>query len=179
MHVHKRTFVLAAIAASAFALSGCQTLKGWGEKIGIGGGKVDLTGAQEVPPVKTEAKGNAEIKVASDKTVSGSVSTTGMNGVAAHIHQGATGRNGPVIIPLTKKGDGGWTVPAGAKLTDAQYEAYKAGEEPEDDSWVLDFQKWAGLYEVWLDRRQGYAQEMQRLRAEHPSLSKIMQPSGV
>jgi predicted small secreted protein len=126
--MHKRTLVLAAIAGSAFALSGCQTLKGWGEKIGLGGGKVQLTGAQEVPPVKSEAKGSAEIKVASDRTVSGSVTTSGVNGVAAHIHQGATGRNGPVIIPLTKKGDGAWAVPAGAKLTEAQYEAYKAGD---------------------------------------------------
>jgi predicted small secreted protein len=128
MHAHTRTFMLALIAASALALTGCQTLKGWGEKIGIGGGKVELTGAQEVPPVKTDGKGAAEIKVAADKTVSGSVTTTGVSGVAAHIHQGAAGRNGPVIIPLTKKGDGAWSVPTGAKLTDAQYDAYKAGD---------------------------------------------------
>lgn len=128
MHAHKRTFVLAAIATCALALSGCQTLKGWGEKIGIGGGKAELTGAQEVPPVKTDAKGTAEIKVGSDKAVTGTVTTSGVNGVAAHIHQGATGRNGPVIIPLTKKGDSTWAVPSGAKLTDAQYEAYKAGD---------------------------------------------------
>jgi hypothetical protein len=64
-------------------------------------------------------------------------------------------------------------------MSETFYEAYKAGEEPEDDGWVLDFQKWAGLYEVWLDRRQAYSQEMERLRAEYSSLSKIMQPSGV
>jgi len=125
--MQKRTLMLAAIAASALALAGCQTVKGWGQKIGIGGGAT-LTGAQEVPPVSTDAKGSASIKVASDKTVSGSVTTTGVNGVAAHIHQGATGRNGPVIIPLTKKGDHEWAVPAGAKLTEAQYEAYTAGD---------------------------------------------------
>jgi hypothetical protein len=123
MHAQTRTFMLALIAASALALTGCQTVKGW-----VGGGKIQLTGAQEVPAVKSDAKGTADIKVAADKTVSGSVTTTGVNGVAAHIHQGATGRNGPVIVPLTKKGDGAWTVPAGAKLTDAQYEAYKAGD---------------------------------------------------
>jgi hypothetical protein len=33
-----------------------------------------------------------------------------------------------VIIPLTKSGDGTWSVPAGAKLTDAQYAAFKAGD---------------------------------------------------
>ena len=94
---HSR-ILLALIAASALGLSGCETMKGWGQKIGIGG--ADLTGAQEVPPVKTSAKGTAKINVASDKTVSGSVTTSGINGVAAHIHQGATGRNGPVIVPL-------------------------------------------------------------------------------
>jgi hypothetical protein len=40
----------------------------------------------------------------------------------------AAGKNGPVIVPLAKSGEGTWSVPAGAKLTDAQYEAYKAGE---------------------------------------------------
>jgi CHRD domain-containing protein len=123
MHAHSRSFLLALIAASALALSGCQTVKGW-----MGGGKVTLSGAQEVPPVKTDASGTAQIKVASDKTVSGSATTTGINGVAAHIHQGASGRNGPVIISLTKGANGNWSVPAGAKLTDAQYEAYKAGD---------------------------------------------------
>jgi predicted small secreted protein len=127
MHAHSRSFLLALIAASALVLSGCQTMKGWGQKIGIGGG-VTLTGAHEVPAVKTDAKGTADIKVAADRTVSGSVSTTGINGVAAHIHQGASGRNGPVIVPLTKGSDGSWSVPSGAKLTAAQYEAYKAGD---------------------------------------------------
>jgi hypothetical protein len=44
----------------------------------------------------------------------------------AHIHQGARGQNGPVNIPLTKSGDTCAT-PAGAKLTDAQMHAFKAG----------------------------------------------------
>ncbi len=33
----------------------------------------------------------------------------------------------PVIVPMTKSGDNGWTVQAGAKLTDQQYDAFKAG----------------------------------------------------
>jgi hypothetical protein len=45
----------------------------------------------------------------------------------AHIHQAAAGQNGPVIIPMTRTAEGTWTIPAGAKLTDAQYEAFKAG----------------------------------------------------
>ena len=92
-----------------------------------GMGAVTLGGDQENPPVTTAASGTANITVADDKSVSGSVTTTGVAGTVAHIHNGATGKNGPVIIPLTKSGDNMWLVPAGAKLTDAQYADYKAG----------------------------------------------------
>jgi hypothetical protein len=85
-----------------------------------------LSGSQEVPPVTTSATGQGRITIGDDKMVSGSVTTTGVVGIAAHIHQGAKGQNGPVIIPLTKNGDS-YSVPAGAKLTDDQYAAYKAG----------------------------------------------------
>ena len=44
----------------------------------------------------------------------------------AHIHEGAAGANGPVIVPLTKDGDT-YKVPAGAKLTSAQLASFKAG----------------------------------------------------
>ena len=88
---------------------------------------VKLSGDQEVPPVKTSATGNGTITVNDDKTVSGSVTTAGVNGVAAHIHNGAPGKNGPVAVPLTKDGDNKWTVGPGAKLTDAQFADFKAG----------------------------------------------------
>jgi len=89
--------------------------------------KVDLSGDQEVPKVTTQAKGNGTITVGDDKSVKGSVTTSNINGTAAHIHEAEAGKNGGVIIPLTKNGDNGWSVPAGAKLTDAQYESYKKG----------------------------------------------------
>ena len=88
---------------------------------------VKLSGDQEVPPVKTSATGNGTITVNDDKTVSGSVTTAGVNGVAAHIHNGAPGKNGPVAVPLTKDGDNKWSVGPGAKLTDAQFADFKAG----------------------------------------------------
>ena len=88
--------------------------------------KVSLSGANEVPPVKTSASGSGTITVADDGAVSGSVSATGVAGTAAHIHEGAAGANGPVIVPLTKDGDT-YKVPAGAKLTSAQMASYKAG----------------------------------------------------
>jgi hypothetical protein len=93
----------------------------------MGGGNVTLSGSNEVPAVSTEAKGNGTITVSSDKSVSGSVTTSGINATAAHIHTGAAGSNGPVIVPLTKSADNTWSVPAGAKLTDAQYAAYTSG----------------------------------------------------
>jgi hypothetical protein len=88
---------------------------------------VVLSGSEEVPRVATSAGGSGTITIAADKSVSGSVTTTGISGVAAHIHQGARGANGPVSVGLVKTGDNVWSVPAGAKLTDAQYEAFKAG----------------------------------------------------
>jgi len=89
--------------------------------------KVDLSGDQEVPKVTSQAKGSGTITVGDDKSVKGSVTTSNINGTAAHIHEAEAGKNGGVIIPLTKNGDNGWSVPAGAKLTDAQYESYKKG----------------------------------------------------
>ena len=86
-----------------------------------------LSGDQEVPPVKTAATGAGSIVVATDGSVSGSVTTTGLTGTAAHVHTGAVGMNGPVIIPLTKTADGVWTVPAGAKLSADQLTVYRAG----------------------------------------------------
>ena len=89
--------------------------------------KLKLTGAEEVPAVTTSATGSGTITI-KDKAVSGSVKTTGVEGVAAHIHQAAAGKNGPPIITLVKGADGTWTVPTDAALTDAQLAAYKAGE---------------------------------------------------
>lgn len=97
---------------------------------GIAGAKdvaVSLTGDQEVPAVTTAAKGKGKIKIGDDKSVSGSIKTTGIAGVAAHIHEAPAGKNGPPIITLEKKGENEWVVPAGSKLTDAQLESFKAG----------------------------------------------------
>jgi len=89
--------------------------------------RVTLSGDQEVPAVQTAATGRGTISVSADKTVAGSVTTTGVAGTMAHIHEGAPGQNGGVAIPLQKSGDNTWSVPAGAKLTDAQYKSFKAG----------------------------------------------------
>ena len=107
------TIAAAALALAAGAVSAQQV-------------KVMLAGDNEVPPVKTAAGGSGTITVAADKSVSGSVTTTGVAGTMAHIHEAAAGKNGGVIIPLKQQGDQ-WVVPEGAKLTDTQFEAFKAG----------------------------------------------------
>jgi CHRD domain len=89
--------------------------------------KVKLTGDQEVPPVQTQASGSGTITVNDDKSVSGSITTKGIKATAAHIHEAPAGKNGPVAIPLEKRSDSEFRVPAGANLTDAQYKALKAG----------------------------------------------------
>jgi hypothetical protein len=116
------------LIAAATVLASCA---GYQDKApswmpGSGAVSVKLTGAEEVPPVQASGSGSGTIRVNSDGAVSGSVTTTGVEGTMAHIHQGAKGTNGPVIIPLTKNGNT-YTVPAGAKLNDAQMKAFKDG----------------------------------------------------
>ncbi|HEY6483964.1 MAG TPA: CHRD domain-containing protein [Steroidobacteraceae bacterium] len=89
--------------------------------------KVKLTGAEETPPVTTSATGTGTIKVATDKSVSGVIKTSGIEGTMAHIHVGAPGQSGPPIITLTKGAGGTWKVPPGSKLTDEQYASFKSG----------------------------------------------------
>jgi hypothetical protein len=89
--------------------------------------KVNLTGAEETPPVSTSATGTGIISIAADKSVSGTIKTSGLDGTMAHIHVGAPGQSGPPIITLSKGADGLWSVPAGSKLTDEQYASFKAG----------------------------------------------------
>ena len=88
---------------------------------------VTLSGDQEVPPVTTSASGTGTISVGADKSVSGSIMVKGVSATAAHIHEAAKGKNGPVIVPLTKSGDNTFSVAPGAKLNDAQMQALQAG----------------------------------------------------
>ena len=125
-----RAAMSAMIVSTAFVLAGCETMgSAWDStKTFFSGSNVTLSGDEEVPPVKTPGSGSGTITVKEDKSVSGSVTITGFTATAAHIHIGAAGQNGKIIIPLTKSSDGNtWSVPAGAKLTDAQYQTHKAG----------------------------------------------------
>jgi hypothetical protein len=86
-----------------------------------------LTGAEEVPPVNTQATGVSRIAVIGDKTITGSVEIRNLNATAAHIHLAPRGQNGPVIIPLVKTGENVWSVPGNTMLTSAQFDAYRSG----------------------------------------------------
>jgi len=121
--IKKLLAVLATVALGACA--NVQTMMpDW--MPGSGATRVTLSGANEVPPVTTSGSGSGSFRVGPDGAVSGSVTTTGVPGTAAHIHQGAKGQNGPVIVPLTKNGDT-YITPTGAKLTAAQLQAFKSG----------------------------------------------------
>jgi hypothetical protein len=88
---------------------------------------VTLSGDQEVPPVTTMAGGTAKFTLKDDMSLSGSVNTQDVKATAAHIHAAAAGKNGPVVVTLTREGDNQWMVPAGATLTAAQVKELKAG----------------------------------------------------
>jgi hypothetical protein len=62
-----------------------------------------LSGGEEVPPVTTDATGAASFNVTGPESIDYSVNVTGMDKVtAAHIHSGATGENGEVVVTLFK-----------------------------------------------------------------------------
>jgi len=88
---------------------------------------VKLTGDQEVPATTSSATGAGTIVIKNDKSVSGTIKTTGIEGTVAHIHLAEPGKNGPPIITLNKTSDNTWSVPDGSKLTDDQYKAFKDG----------------------------------------------------
>jgi CHRD domain len=87
-----------------------------------------LTGAQEVPANVSTATGKGVVIInPATKNMSASVTTAGITGAAAHIHEEAVGVSGGIIFPLseTALGSGIWTTTA--TLTDAQYTALKSG----------------------------------------------------
>lgn len=92
------------------------------------GQEVSLTGASEVPPVTTTATGTGTVTINADHTVTAKISVKGMTATASHIHEGAAGANGPVIVPFVKTADNTFEAPPGSKLTDAQYASFKAGK---------------------------------------------------
>jgi CHRD domain len=64
---------------------------------------VNLTGNEEVPPLQTEATGIAEFTPMGMDSIAYSINATNIEGATAgHVHLGAKGENGPVVVTLFK-----------------------------------------------------------------------------
>lgn len=88
-----------------------------------------LNGAQEVPARPSGATGSGSVVInATSRQMSAVLTTSAIVGTDAHIHQAPSGINGPIVFPLveTPRGSGIWG--ATATLTEAQYNAFKAGD---------------------------------------------------
>jgi CHRD domain len=110
----------------AVALAGCSMMKDAEHR--VSDNVLSLTGAKEVPPVTTSATGSGWVHVHADHTVTAKITVADMTPTASHIHMATSGANGPVIVPFVKEGDYVFVAPPGAKLSDEQYEAFKAGK---------------------------------------------------
>ena len=58
-------------------------------------------------------------------------------------------------------------------LSETFYASFSAGEEPVEESWVLDWSDWAGAYELWLRRHDQYRELVGRL-AEQTDLADVI-----
>ncbi len=89
---------------------------------------ITLEGTNEVPPVSTEARGMAVIRVTADKQLQSRVMMHRLESnrdgalIAAYLHSGAAGSNGPVIVMLAAQ-PGDFEKNMAQGLTTAQYEA--------------------------------------------------------
>jgi hypothetical protein len=88
---------------------------------------VDLSAAQEVPPNASPATGRATVTLdRSTRMLTWSVAYNGLTGpaTAAHIHNGAAGTNGPVVVPFAVTPS---PITGSTTLTDAQVQQLAAG----------------------------------------------------
>lgn len=122
-HPANRTLLgVLAVASASAMLWGCASIE-YKES----GQQIRLAGTSEVPPIATSAYGTGTVNISADRRVVATVSVLNMTPTAAHIHEAAAGANGPVIVPFTKISENAFVAPEGARLTDAQYASYKAG----------------------------------------------------
>jgi len=119
----RTVFALAALACVAWVGSAAAALMKF---------KVPLTGAGEVPAVKTAGKATADLTWdASTRVLTWHITYSGLSSAAtmAHFHNGAKGQNGPVVIWLTKKGSPVKSPITGkVTLTPDQAQQFEAGD---------------------------------------------------
>lgn len=58
------------------------------------------------------------------------------------------------------------------------YASYVNGEEPEDESWMLDFGEWGSVYKTWLARQADYRNEVQRIQQNRPGLTGLIRAAA-
>ncbi|GMM66908.1 hypothetical protein MTsDn1_02020 [Alteromonas sp. MTD1] len=86
------------------------------------------SGAQEVPAVATDATGAGAFTLnTTTGALSGAVTISGMTATMAHIHEGAAGENGPVLLGLGEGSTNVWSVPMSTTLTAEQMATMAAG----------------------------------------------------
>jgi hypothetical protein len=92
-----KTLKLVLYVAVAFVLTASLGMAATGQTF-----KATLTGKNEVPAVKTKAKGTAVFKLSSDgQSLAYTLKVKGIQNVtAAHIHTGKMGANGGVVVGL-------------------------------------------------------------------------------
>ena len=132
-HSQKNWTVLVAVMAALGTVAGCNSTPasstgGAYDQAPIGfTQQVTLSGANEVPPVDTSATATGSVTINADHSVSARIVATGMTATVAHIHLGAAGTNGPVIVPFTKTAGNTFIADGGPKMTPEQYATFKAG----------------------------------------------------
>ena len=60
-------------------------------------------------------------------------------------------------------------------LSETFYESYMNGDEPENDSWVVDWADWAGAYKILLRRQEQYRHTIHALQKLMPSLVGVIE----
>jgi len=124
-----------AISRRAMAVVALLTVFGWVSVVRAApmSFNVPLTGAAQVPPVQTSGSGTADLTYdPSTRVLSWSVTYSGLSGpvTMAHFHgPAAAGKNAPVLVWITKKGEPVSSPITGeATLTPAQAEQFMAGD---------------------------------------------------
>lgn len=98
-------------------------------QIGRDVGRSLLTALEEVPPTLSTATGSGSLVVdPATRAATGSITLNGITATQAHVHIGATGVNGPIIVPLANTAADVWSVPANTTLTAEQFAAFKRND---------------------------------------------------
>ena len=104
-------FAIILASSAAIALTGCETVQQTYTEAISATYTAELRGANEVGPGDPDGYGEAEISFA-DELSRVCWDLNGLSGLGpitgAHIHRGASGQDGPVVLPFTRSAEGGW-----------------------------------------------------------------------